>query len=129
MTYQISMGGDDRIATLHLGDEPWWEWSDERYAIRRSESVMVNWGLEVEYEVERPGGGTAWGMCSTRDGCGVRAPGGDWVLRPIDERATMLGDTFRLERDREARRVAVSPAVEEALVPYVICGLCILLDE
>jgi hypothetical protein len=115
-------------ALLNLSQEPWWETAGIRYPITRLQSEMPNWGIEMTYEVPRPEGGRAVGSCSNHDGCGVTTPDGGWGFKFPAENTTLLGPQTRLKIDRERRRVVVETAEPPPMLPYIICGLCILLD-
>jgi hypothetical protein len=127
MTYDVIVN-TDHIAALNLSEEPWWETNGRRYPIYRLKSEMTNWGLEVTYEVPRPEGGRAVGSCSNHDGCGVTTPEGGWGFTRLGQEITMLGPHVRLEIDRPAHQVLVETAEPPNMLPYIICGLCILLD-
>ena len=127
MKYTI-LSDDTIVAWLDLSERPSWKTAESRYPISRLLSELPNWGPEASYVVSGPDGVEAEGSCSNHEGCGVWVPGGEWGFSRVDDSVMQLGEQTRLTIDREGREVQVETAEPPDMLPYIICGLCILLD-
>jgi hypothetical protein len=58
----------------------------------------------------------------------VSTPDGEWGFERLEEDVMLRGEHSRLEIDRENQQVVVGTAEPLEMLPYIICGLCILLD-
>jgi hypothetical protein len=127
MVYKIEINNNFKVY-LHLSGESYWLTPEARFPINRHETEMPNWGPEVTYTVSGPDDVRAVGSCSNHDGCGVSTPDGEWGFERLEEDVMLLGEHSRLEIDRENQQVVVGTAEPLEMLPYIICGLCILLD-
>lgn len=127
ITYTVSINGTSTGAIV-FADEPFYEGPGARYPIRRVRHDRGSWGVDYDYAVHCPDGRIARGAASHHDGFGVTLPGESWGFRSLEEGVHLLGGQVKIAVDRAARKVTIDSPHDERALPYILCGVVMLID-
>jgi hypothetical protein len=126
--YVLTLNG--REGSVTVGPVIRCEFDGRSYPVDRTQSKS-SWGYtDYNYALRKPDGGFAFGGASPRDGVGVSLPDGhSWSLSRRDDHTHELGANTLVRLDQAALRIAVESTEPDDTIPYILCGVVLLIDD